>query len=338
MVADVDEFLGPLSRGQSLSRDESDRLFTAIMAGEVPTKSLCSVLSALAAKGETVDEIAGAALAMRRAAVHVRAPAGAIDTCSTGGDGVSTFNVSTAAAIIAAAAGAVVAKHGNTSSTRASGSTDVMSALGVNVNAPVAVLERCLERAGIAFLSAQRLHPAMTHAAEARRALGVRTIFNLLGPLTNPAGVRRQIIGVPRPELMHKLADALVRLGTEYGWVVHGDGLCDLTTTGRSRVVEVRDGRTRAFEVTPGEVGLPTTTLDALLVDSPTRSAACIRNIIRGVVSPMRYQTVLNAAGALVVAGVSATLAEGIRQAGAAVDDGRAARTLERLIEESNRA
>jgi anthranilate phosphoribosyltransferase len=332
------EYLARLVRGESLSRDESDGLFTAIMAGGVAPELLGAILAAMAAKGESVDEIAGAAQAMRRTAVAIRAPAGAIDTCSTGGDGISTFNVSTAAAIIAAAAGAVVAKHGNTTSTRASGSADVMAALGVNIHAERATLERCLDRVRIAFLSARSLHPAMKHAAGARQALGIRTIFNLLGPLTNPAGVRRQIVGVPRRELMRTVADALVLLGAEHAWVVHGDGLCDLTTTGRSSVIEVRDGRTTAIELHPEDVGLPTTTLQSLLVDSPERSAACIREIANGVMSPMRHQAVLNAAGALIVAGVSADLTAGVSAASAAIDDGRAAHTLAALIEESNRA
>lgn len=332
------ELLGRLIRGESLSRDESDGLFSAIMAGSVAPELLGAILAAMAAKGESVDEIAGAAQAMRRTAVPIRAPAGAIDTCSTGGDGISTFNVSTAAAIIAAAAGAVVAKHGNTTSTRASGSADVMEALGVNIHADRGVLERCLERVGIAFLSARSLHPAMKHAASARRALGVRTIFNLLGPLTNPAGVRRQIVGVPRRELMPTVAHALRLLGAEHAWVVHGDGLCDLTTTGRSWVIEVRNGLMTSIELHPSDVGMPTADVRSLLVDSPERSAACIREIASGVLSPMRHQAVLNAAGALVVAGVSSNLRAGVSAASTAIDDGRAARTLAALVAESNRA
>lgn len=323
-----------IARGESLSRDKSRAVFERIMTGQVATETLADFLKTLAAKGETADEIAGAADAITANATHVRCDADAIDTCGTGGDGVSTFNVSTTAAIIAAAAGATVAKHGNRTHTRASGSAEAIAALGVNLDAPVPVLERCLRECRIAFLYAPNLHPAMKYAAPARKALSIRTIFNLLGPLCNPAGVKRQLLGVPQPHLADKLAHVLAERGCTFAWVVHGSDLCDLTITGKSQVCELRNGTIRQFEIHPADVGFQVSDLSVLKVDSPTASAAAILAIIDGSDrGPRREHALLNAGAALVVAGLCDNLRSGILRAAEALDDGRAANTLAQLVD-----
>ncbi|HNQ24150.1 MAG TPA: anthranilate phosphoribosyltransferase [Phycisphaerae bacterium] len=325
------EILEAITAGRDLTRAEARQAFEQMMTGKVPEPVIGALLAALRTKGECVAEIAGAAEAMRSAAVPIRCNAECIDTCGTGGDGISTFNVSTTAAIIAAAAGATVAKHGNRSTTRASGSTDVVEQLGIDVDAGPETVERCLADARIGYLNAQRLHPAMKHAAPVRRALLVRTIFNLLGPLTNPAGVRRQIIGVPHPRYLELMAAVLAELGAVHAWVVHGhDGLCDLTCTGETTVVELRDGQTRRFTVTPEAVGLSRAPLATLRVDSPAASAATILHVLEDATGPARDHALLNAGAALVVAGRAETLEDGVQQAGRAVHSGAARQTLTR--------
>ena len=319
-----------LLAGRDLSREQAKWVFGRMLAGELSESVFGALLSALAVKGESVDELVGAAEAMRASVVTIRCEAACIDTCGTGGDGISTYNVSTTAAIIAAAAGATVAKHGNRSTSRVSGSTEVLSALGIDVEAEVPVVERCLAEVGIGYLNARKLHPAMKHAAPIRQALPFRTTFNLLGPLTNPAGARRQVLGVPRLELVEKMAEVLVKLGAEHAWVVHGDGLCDLTVTGVTTVVEVREGKTNQFEVSPDQVGLAPASVDDLRVDSPQASARAVVRILDGERGPIRDHALMNAGAALVVAGVSGDLGDGVACAAEAIDDGRARETLER--------
>jgi anthranilate phosphoribosyltransferase len=268
--------------------------------------------------------------------MRVRCDGDCIDTCGTGGDGISTFNASTAAAIIAAGAGATVAKHGNRTNTRASGSAEVIAELGVNLDAPVPVLERCLRECRIAFLYAPNLHPAMKYAAPVRKKLGIRTIFNLLGPLTNPAGAKRQLLGVSRPELTDTLAQVLAARGTTFAWVVHGhDGLCDLSITGPSKVTEVQAGRMRSFMLHPDDVGLPTDDLNALLVDSPKASAEVILEVLDGITGPPRHHAILNAGAALLIAGLVNDLPAGITRATQAIDSGTARQTLNKLVDTS---
>ena len=316
---------------RDLSRDEARALFERIMLGEVGELPLAAFLGAMRTKGVVVDEIVGAAEAMRAHSIKVRCAADCIDTCGTGGDGISTFNVSTTAAIIAAAAGAVVAKHGNRSASRVSGSTEVLTELGIDVEAAPAVVERCLGEVGIGYLNARQLHPAMKHAAPVRAALKVRTIFNLLGPLTNPAGARRQVVGVPKPELLDLIASALTDLGAVHVWVVHGDdGLCDLTATAPTTIVEVRSGETRRFRITPEEVGLSRVEPDSLLVGSSSESARRVLSVLRGEPGPCRDHAMLNAGAALVVAGRAESLLDGVGLASEAVDSGRAISVLER--------
>jgi anthranilate phosphoribosyltransferase len=261
------------------------------------------------------------------------------DTCGTGGDGAGTFNVSTVAALVLAACGVRVAKHGNRSASSRCGSADLFEALGVNVAAPPAVVERCLEQAGIGFLFAPTFHPSMRHAAPTRRELGVRTAFNLLGPLTNPAGAKRQLVGVPRPELTELVARSLAQLGAERAWVVHGaDGLDEISTTGYTKVSECRDGSVNTFYLHPGDVGLPKAAPEALKGGSPADNAAIAVSVLRGDMGPARDIVLLNAGASLLISDRARTIPEGIAMAADAIDSGRAQEVLQRLAILSNAA
>lgn len=328
-----------LLAGRTLRRDEARALIAAVMDDQMAPAMLGAVLALLAARGETVDELVGAAEALRERLAEVAAPPGveAIDTCGTGGDGRPTFNVSTAATIVAAAAGATVAKHGNRSHARPSGSAEALTALGVNVEAAPAVLERCLRECRVAFLFAVRQHPAMRHAAAVRKALGFRTIFNLVGPLANPARVRRQFLGVPRVELVERMVAALRELGTTRAMVVCGrEGLCDLSIAGPSVVARLDGGVVRLEEVEPAAIGATAAPLDSILVDGPQASAAMIRAVLSGRPGPARDIVVFNAAGALWVAGVAEDWSGGARLAREVIDNGAAAALLDRWVQLSN--
>ncbi len=328
------ELLNKVARGHDLTRDETRDAFHRIMSGEVSEVEIAALLTALACKGETVDEIVGAAEAMRAKVTAVQCDEpDAIDTCGTGGDGISTFNISTAAGLVAAAAGATVAKHGNRTNTRVSGSAEALAALGVNIEADVPRVEACIRETRIGFLFAFKLHPAMKYAGAVRKTLGIRTIYNVLGPLTNPAGVRRQVMGVNRPDLTEPIAKVLGGLGAVQAMVVHGmDGLCDLTISGPSRVSTWRDGKVETTTIEPEQVGLTRGKLDDLLVTSPGESAETIRHVFAGEQGPRRDVVLLNAAAALVVAGKAADLPDGVDQAARAIDDGRASDTLANLV------
>ena len=337
MAEGINELIAGIKAGRDLSREQACGVFEQILTGRVEPGTMGELLEALAAKGETVEEIAGAADVMNEKVTRVRCDADCIDTCGTGGDGISTFNVSTTAALIAAAAGATVAKHGNRTNTRVSGSAEAIAQLGVNLDAPVAVLERCLRECHVAFLYAPNLHPAMKYAGPVRKKLGIRTIFKLVGPLTNPAGAKRQVLGTSKPEFTELLAEVLAARNATLAWVVNAhNGLCDLSITGETRVTEVREGRVRTFTVHPNDVGFETAPLDALLVDSPQASAAAIRDILSGKdQGPRRQHTLLNAAAALVVAGLAANLQAAIGPATEAIDTGAAVAVLERLAQTS---
>jgi anthranilate phosphoribosyltransferase len=332
-MADFADSLRKITNRQNLSADETHAVFDLLRTGQLESPQIAGLLAALAAKGETVDEIVGAARAMRAAVAPVQLPPdahAAIDTCGTGGDGKPVFNVSTTVAIVAAAAGATVAKHGNRSVTRPSGSAEAIAALGVNTEADVYTLGQCLAHARVAFLYAVKLHPAMKHAAPVRRSLGIRTIFNLVGPLTNPAGVTRQLLGVNKSELLEKMGDALRKLGAERAMVVHGlDGLCDLSIAGPSRVARWDGHALLVEEVTPAVIGATTTPLEELFVDSPEASARLIHTILAGKPGPAREMVVLNAAAALWVAGLADDWAAGAAQARDVLDNGAARHTLE---------
>lgn len=340
MKTSPDSLIDAVLDGRTLSEDQSARVFEAIMGGALTDERIEQLLLKMAERGETIEEIVGAARVLRSHATPIACDApNAIDTCGTGGDGISTFNVSTAAGLVAAGAGAVVAKHGNRSNSRASGSAEVMAALGVNVEAPPPVVERCLREIGFGFLHAARLHPAMGRVAAIRKKIGRPTIFNLLGPLANPARVRRQVVGVPRMELLPIIAKALQGLGAVHAFVVHSrEGLCDLSITGESALIELKEGRLVGAMLTPDKLSLATAGLDALRVADASESAAAIRAILSGEKGPRRDHTLLNAAAALVVAGIADKFGDGVRRASEAIDSGAAAKALDRLIEVSRDA
>lgn len=332
------ECIAIIESGRNLTETGAADAIDAIMSGSLDDEPIERFLRAMMQKGETVDELVGGATAMRRYVTSIACQhPDAIDTCGTGGDGISTFNVSTAAAIVAAAAGAKVAKHGNRSNSRKSGSAEVLTELGVKIDAAPATVAHCIREIGIGFLFAAKLHPAMGRVAHIRRKIGRPTLFNLLGPLTNPAAVKRQIIGVPNNELIPRIAESLLRLGAIHAFVVHGDdGLCDFTSTGPSQYAELREGRILRRRISPEDLGFQCQELDDLRVASPAESAAVIRDVFAGRKIPARDHMLLNAAAALVVGNVANDLAQALPIAAAAVDSGKARQTLEGLIRLTN--
>jgi anthranilate phosphoribosyltransferase len=320
--------------GHDLSEDAMAAAVETILAGGATPVQIAGFLVALRMKGETVDELAGGARALRAHAVPVRdVPSSAIDTCGTGGDGAGTLNVSTAAGLVAAAAGVPVAKHGNRAASGTVGGADVLEALGVRVDLPPEAASACLARVGFAFLFAPMHHPALREAAAARRELGVRTVFNLLGPLANPAGVRRQVIGVFARRWVEPVAAVLLRLGAERAWVVHGaGGLDELALEGESTVAEVAHGAVRLMTARPGDAGLPSAPLAALRVSSVADAAARLRTVLEGERGPMRDVVCLNAAAALVVGDAAPDLRAGAALAARTIDGGAARALLARLV------
>jgi anthranilate phosphoribosyltransferase len=331
--------LGRVASGEPLTRNEARSAFEIMMSGDATPAQVGGFLMGLRVRGETVDELAGGAQALRERMLKVHAPEDAIDTCGTGGDASGTFNVSTAAAIVVAACGVPVAKHGNRALSSRAGSADVLTALGVNIDADVALVERAIRGAGIGFMMAPRHHGAMRHVAGPRVELGTRTIFNLLGPLANPAGARRQLMGVFAGEWIEPIAHVLAQLGTERAWVVHGaDGLDELSTTGPSHVAELRDGAVRTFEVDPEDVGLPRARLDDLKGGDAATNADALRALLDGLRGPYRDIVLLNGAAALVVAGQADDLTAGLARAAEAIDSGAAKAVLGGLVAISNEA
>lgn len=327
-----------LARHQDLTADESAAAMAEVMEGRAAASHLAALLVGLAMKGERPSEIVGFARTMRAYAVPVKQRYPRLfDTCGTGGDKSGTFNISSCAAVVVAACGVRVAKHGNRSMSSRSGSADVFEALGVNVTAPPAVAERCLADARIGFFFAQTFHPSMKHAASTRRELGVRTAFNLLGPLTNPAGATRQLVGVPRAEFTELMARALMLLGSERAWVVHGaDGIDELTTTGYTKISECRDGAVNTFYLHPADVGLLKAAPEALKGGDARENARIVERILDGERGAPRDVVLLNAGAALFIAGAAASVDEGILHASRAIDRGDARRTLQQLVELSN--
>src|SRR5215208_2271694 len=329
--------LHKLTAREDLTTGEAADAMLAIMSGAASPASIAAFLVALAMKGERPEEIVGFAETMRDQAVPFEAGGRDVfDTCGTGGDRSGTFNISSASAIVIAACGVPVAKHGNRSVSSRCGSADVLEALGVNVSASPAAAERCLADAGIAFLFAPTFHPSMRHAGPTRRDLGLRTAFNLLGPLTNPARPRRQLVGVPRPELTQLLARSLQLLGSERAWVVHGaDGIDEISPTGYTKVSECRAGRVRTFYVHPSDFGLRKVPLEALAGGDAAENASIVQRVLAGDPGARRDAVLLNAAAGLFVAGRAESIRAGIDVAAAAIDGGAATATLSRLVEVS---
>jgi anthranilate phosphoribosyltransferase len=330
------EALAKVMRGERLSEQEASATMAAIMEGQATPAQIGALLAALAVRGESEDELVGFAREMRSRAVPLRAK-GALDTCGTGGDGAGTFNISTIASLVVAACGVSVAKHGNRSASGRCGSADVLEALGVRIDAPAETVQRSLDQHGWGFLFAPGFHAATRHAVGPRKELGVRTAFNLLGPLTNPAQPEAQVVGVPRLELTSFMARCLQRLGVKRAWVVHGDGLDELSLAGETAVAALEHGVVRSFTVRPEQAGLEPAPLASLGGGDASGNAAIARGVLAGERGPRRDVVVLNAAAALVVAGRAADLREGARQAQRTIDDGSASALLERAKEASQR-
>ncbi len=344
--------LSKLSQGQTLTSDETTEAFEQIMTGQASPAQVGSLLAMIELRGATVDELVGAARVMRSKVAPIEVPAGmtVIDTCGTGGDHTPTFNISTTAALVAAAVGRPhgvgVAKHGNRTVTRTSGSSQGLEALGVKLDVTPDVLTRCLDETGFCFCFAPAHHPAMKHAMPVRLELGIRTMFNLLGPLTNPAGAGRQVMGVFKPELTEPIARVLQQLGAERAMVVHGyksasrdqGGYCELSVNGPSQISELRDGQVSTLDIDPAALGLDVSPLDTLLVDGPESSARVIENVLAGDSGPARDIVMLNAAAALVVAGLADDLDNGLKSSADAIDTGAAREALATLIRITNDA
>ncbi len=328
------EFIKRLTIGGHLTIEESRRAMTLIMEGAATPAQIAAYLTALSIKGPTPDEVAGAALVMREKATPIDVEGlTVIDTCGTGGTGRKRFNVSTCAALVAAGAGAYVAKHGNRGATSKCGSSDVLEALGVNVEADPATVARCIRECRIGFLFAPRLHAAMKYAVPVRKEIGIRTIFNVLGPLTNPAGARRQVMGVFAPDLVPMIAEVMAILDVEHALIVHAsDGLDEITLAGPTLAAEVRGGEVRESELRPEDFGLPQVVGQEGPLESAEQGAAMVREVLEGRPGPRRDTVLANAAAALYVAGLAADLPAGVERAAGSIDSGAAARTLDALI------
>lgn len=335
-MADLKPLLGKVASGQALTRDESRQAFDVLMSGEATPSQIGGFLMALRVRGETVDEIVGAVETMRSKMLPVEAPADAIDIVGTGGDGLGTYNISTLAAMIVAGAGVPVAKHGNRALSSKSGTADALSVLGVKLDVSPETISRCIREAGIGFMFAQIHHSAMRHVGPSRVELGTRTIFNLLGPLSNPAGARRQLVGVFAPQWVVPLAEVLRDMDAESVWVVHGDGLDEITTTGVTQVAALENGKIRTFELTPDDFGVSRVDIQALKGGDGLANAAALRQVLSGEKNAYRDISLANAAASLVIAGKAETIAQGMRLATQSLDSGATALALEKLIAVSN--
>jgi len=328
--------IAKVAAGTALSFEEAREAFDIIMSGDATPGQIGGFLMALRVRGETVSEISGAVATMRAKMLRVEAPAGAIDIVGTGGDNSHSVNISTGSAFVIAAAGVPVAKHGNRGLSSLTGAADVLIALGVKIDIPPETIGRCIHEAGVGFMFAPAHHPAMKHVGPTRVELGTRTIFNLLGPLSNPAGVVRQMVGVFLPEWIMPVAETLKALGTEHAWVVHGDGYDEITTTGETQVAELIGGEIRSFTLTPEEVGLKRHTKDELRGGDAAYNAMALRDMLGGAAGAYRDTVLMNAGAGLVIAGKATTLGDGIALAAQAIDSGRALQVLDRLVEISN--
>lgn len=332
MSAGLKPLIGKVAAGRPLSRDEAREAFGILMSGEATPSQIGGFLMALRVRGEAVDEIAGAVDVMRANMARVRAPDDAVDIVGTGGDHAGTYNVSTCSAFVVAGCGVPVAKHGNRALSSRSGSADVLSALGVDVDLKPDQISDVIARCGIGFMFAPTHHAAMRFVGPSRVELGTRTIFNMLGPLANPAGVRRLLVGVYAAEWVRPIAEALLALGTEAAWIVHGDGLDEITNCGPTVVSEIRDGAIRDFVIEPQAYGFPCRRLEEIVGGDASKNARALRSVLADEPSAYRDIVLLNAGAALVVAGRTVDLAEGIAQATEALRDGRARAALDRLV------
>jgi anthranilate phosphoribosyltransferase len=337
MADDLRALIGKAATGAVLSRDEAAHAFDRMMSGEATPSQMGGLLMALRVRGETVDEITGAVTAMRAKMLKVSAPANAVDVVGTGGDASGSYNISTCAAFIVAGAGIPVAKHGNRALSSKSGAADVLMSLGVNIDLTPADVGRCISEAGIGFMFAPAHHPAMKNVGPTRVELGTRTIFNLLGPLSNPANVKRQLVGVFSRQWIEPLALVLKNLGSDSAWVVHGsDGLDEITTSGPTAVAALENGKVRTFEISPADIGIALTKPEALRGGDADHNAAALKDVLNDKPSAYRDVAVINAAAALVVAGAAKTLQDGAELARKALSSGAARAKLDRLIAVSN--
>jgi anthranilate phosphoribosyltransferase len=336
-MSDFKAHIAKVAEGKPLSFEEARDAFDIMMSGQATPSQIGGFLMALRTRGETVDEISGAVATMRAKMLPVRAPANAIDIVGTGGDASGTYNVSTCAAFIVAGAGVPVAKHGNRALSSKSGAADALAALGVNIEIGPDTIAACIEEAGVGFMFAPAHHSAMRHVGASRVELGTRTIFNLLGPLSNPAGVKRQLVGVFSPQWVEPIAQVLKGLGAESVWVVHGDGLDEMTTAGTTKVAALENGKIRTFEMKPEDVGLDPARPEDLKGADAQHNAKALRAVLSGEKGPYRDIAVFNAAGALVVAGKAKSLKDAVDMAARSIDNGSAASALELLVHVSNR-
>ncbi len=337
-MSDLKSHIAKVAAGQKLSFAEARAAFDVIMSGEATPSQIGAFLMGLRVRGETVEEISGAVATMRDKMLTVAAPAGAIDIVGTGGDGSHSVNISTASAFVIAGCGIPVAKHGNRGLSSQTGAADVLTALGVKIDLAPDLIATCIRDAGVGFMFAPAHHPAMKYVGPTRVELGTRTVFNLLGPLSNPAGVRRQLVGVFAPEWVRPLAETLKALGTERAWVVHGDGYDEITATGETQVAELAEGEVRSFSITPEALGLHRYGKDRLRGGDAAYNARALRAVLAGEPGAYRDTVLMNAGGALVVAGAAASLEAGIRAAAEAIDQGAAEAVLARLVSVSNGA
>ena len=336
-MPDLKSLIDIVANGKALSIQEAETAFNVMMSGEATPSQIGGFLMALRVRGETVDEITGAVRTMRAKMLRVDAPADALDIVGTGGDGSGSYNISTCSAIVAAGAGLNIAKHGNRSLSSKSGAADTLAALGVNIEVTPVIVSKCIKEARVGFMFAPAHHAAMRHVGPSRVELGTRTIFNLLGPLSNPAGVSRQIVGVFSKAWVKPLAHVLKQLGSDRVWITHGEGgLDEITPTGTTWVSELKDGEVTSFEIEPEDAGVQRWTLEDLKGGEPAENAEALRDVLKGANNAFRDASIMTAGAALVVAEKAADLKTGTEMAGAAIDDGRALATLDKLIEVSN--
>ena len=335
-MSNLKEFIAKVADGNPLNRRETEEAFSILMSGEATPAQIGGLLMALRVRGESVEEFVGAVLAMRAKMLGVDAPSDAIDIVGTGGDASGSYNVSTCAAIVATGAGLTIAKHGNRSLSSKSGAADVLMALGVNLELSPGQISDCIEEAGVGFMFAPAHHSAMRHVGPARVELGTRTIFNLLGPMCNPAGVKRQLLGVFSPKWLLPVAKTLAELGSEKVWVMHGEGLDEITITGTTQVAALENGRVNTFEITPADGGLPVHDIKEILGGDAQYNANAINDVLDGKPSAYRDIVLLNAGAAMVIADKAENLKDGVVQAASAIDEGNARAALDNLVRVSN--